>query len=154
MGSGGFLPFNDVQLSAWFERLVESFEDVTWQTQSSVFLRTTRDKIEISKFFYGDLADREGHIHEVSFSSGLTILGFPFELSHHWSRRLLASKQSRVWALGCIDDVAGYLPTRWQRILGGYEGRDFLIPFNVHNFQPGYHRELQKVSIAIMKKVS
>ena len=58
-----------------------------------------------------------------------------------WVRKLVGGKY--VMTVGCLEDTAGYMPTRRMVREGGYEGRGFLAPFSLESVSPDIEKNVR-----------
>lgn len=134
-----FAAFKEKEWRHWIDQLWLDFKDVALSREQVDFIEATRlefDPAGILRFeSKGDKAgSREAAIHCIRLGTAIRLVALPFEVSLGWKSKL-EKKGDKVVGIGCSDGVFGYLPTRIQNLLGGYEARSSQQYFGIRRLR-------------------
>ena len=139
----------------WAESLAERVWEIYSQSSQALGhgeLTTTRISVPMSEFISGGQSDRLLTLHSVSLGRDFRWVGLGAEVvvgyRHHVESLFPGC---RVFTVGCIDHVLGYLPTDEMIKEGGYEVVGFREAFAFDGqYKPGVEAKVQNALKSIV----
>lgn len=144
-----FAPFKEEEWHHWIQQLWLDIEDVALAKERVDFIEAARFVFDPARIFFFEPGEEEAAAeqaaaHCVRIGATIRFVALPFEVSFGWTAKLVR-KSEKVLGIGCSDGVLGYLPTRLQNILGGYEARSSQQYFGIRKLRAGFATHVGKL---------
>lgn len=130
----GLPPFTAEGYAEWTTQLASVVRTTMNQHQATVEGRgmgLAKVALPRTDFLVGSQSDADVTFKSIRFGEDLRIVGVSVEAVCAYSDIVRSTAPERwVMPAGCMDDVAGYAPTRKMLRQGGYEAKDFCRYFS------------------------
>lgn len=136
--------FNHQQWQDWCDELFITFGRIQLKPLHISEAFVWRETLPVSDYFSGEIPVSEGHLHVISLGKKWGLVGFPFEMSHAWGRKISRKVPFGAWKVSCIDHVFGYFPLNTQRFFGGYEPKQSWRHFGIDGIKFHAFRNIKK----------
>jgi hypothetical protein len=137
-----FASFSSDSYAQWVGDLCRAVLQVPMTQCASLPLASSRLPVSAGDWLIGAPDPDLGAIHAIRVGDTV-IVGVPGEVTNRYVEYLEPTRPGdRVWGVGCVDHVWGYLPTRAMLKEGGYEARSFCSAFGVGYVSPAIEENL------------